>query len=122
MDEKPAQAVLIFDGDCGFCTSSANWVKGRGQIAIVPWQWADLAGFGITEAQARDRVWLVEGDKRFGGHLAFARILQLDPNPVYRLVGSLLVLPVISSVASVGYQLVARYRHKLPGSTPACKR
>lgn len=116
-------ATLIFDGDCGFCTSSANRVKARlgARVAIVPWQWADLSGFGISESQAADRVWLVEGDERFGGHRAFARILQLDRNWIVRLVGSLLVLPGISCLAAGGYRMIARYRHKLPGGTPACQ-
>ena len=33
-------AVLVFDGDCGFCTQAARWLEGRltTPIAVVPWR------------------------------------------------------------------------------------
>ncbi len=35
--------------------------------------------------------------------------------------GRILLAPPVSWVAPLGYRLVARYRHRLPGGTPACK-
>jgi hypothetical protein len=32
-----------------------------------------------------------------------------------------MALPGIRQLAGVVYRLVAKYRHKLPGGTPACK-
>ena len=37
-----SQPVLVYDSDCGFCTSTANWISqkwpdGEGPTA-VPWQ------------------------------------------------------------------------------------
>ena len=32
--------MLVFDGDCGFCTSSARWIEARlpDDVAVVAWQ------------------------------------------------------------------------------------
>jgi len=43
-----------------------------------------------------------------------------SPGRPWRFLGHLLVTPPFSWVAAVGYALVARYRHLLPGGTPAC--
>ncbi len=68
-----------------------------------------------------DRVFVVEGVKTFGGHRAFAKILLLQKNPLLKIVGALVMYPPISFFARPAYRLVAKYRHKLPGGTPACK-
>lgn len=53
--------VLLYDGDCGFCTSCAHFLERIGPDAdIVPWQFADLGALGITEQQASDAVQWVE--------------------------------------------------------------
>ena len=48
-------AVLIFDGDCGFCSSSIRFIQRRipTRAAMVPWQRAPLASYGVTREQAR---------------------------------------------------------------------
>lgn len=92
----------------------------------VPFQWADLDALGVTEAEARDRVWFVSagqesGAERFGGHRAVSALLRGQHHPGWRFLGHLLVAPGFSLIAAGGYALVARYRYKLPGGTPACK-
>ena len=116
-------ATLIFDGDCGFCTSTANFVveKSKTPITAVAWQLTDVAQYGLLQPQAADRVWLVVGSERFGGHEAFAQLLILQRNPLLTGIGRAIVLPPICAVSSLAYRLVARYRHRLPGGTPACK-
>ena len=123
-----ATATLIFDGDCGFCTTSVRWLeKHLSEFPIaVPFQWADLESLGVTEAEARDRVWFVvggqgSGGRRFGGHRAVSALLRRQSHIGWRFLGHLLVAPGFSLIAAGGYALVARYRYKLPGGTPACK-
>ena len=114
--------VLIFDGDCGFCTSAANFVVARSSVPIdaVAWQLTDVSDFGLTEAQTAARVYFVAGGEAFGGHLAFAQILLAQRNWVLKVVGWLLTVPPFCWLGSIGYALVARFRHRLPGGTPAC--
>jgi predicted DCC family thiol-disulfide oxidoreductase YuxK len=128
--ETDKKVTLIFDGDCGFCTTSANFAVARSKhpITAVPWQRANLEEFGLTPEMASSRVYVaVSGDEEasavsvFGGHAAFAKLLRIQPNPVAKLLGSLMIAPPISWIAAAGYILVTKYRHKLPGGTPACK-
>lgn len=121
--QPPRPAYLIFDGDCGFCTSTANAVVARSTVPIVAhaWQLTDVTRFGLTEQQTAARVYLVVGDEKFGGHLAFAYLLFIQKNWALKAVGWLLTVPPLCWVESLGYALVARFRHRLPGGTPACK-
>lgn len=121
--QPPRPAYLIFDGDCGFCTSTANAVVARSTVPIVAhaWQLTDVTRFGLTEQQTAARVYLVVGDEKFGGHLAFAYLLFIQKNWALKAIGWLLTVPPLCWVASLGYALVARFRHRLPGGTPACK-
>lgn len=116
-------ATLIFDGDCGFCTSTAKYVVRRSRVPVEahPWQLIDVTRFGLTEAQTAARVYLILGDERFGGHLAFAFLLFIQPNWLVKAAGWVMTVPPACWLASLGYALVARFRHRLPGGTPACK-
>jgi predicted DCC family thiol-disulfide oxidoreductase YuxK len=116
--------VLLYDGDCAFCTSCARLAEKRVKpdAIVVPWQFADLAELGVTEEQAADAVQWVQADGTVrSGHEAIAAMLRTS-GPTYRFIGRLLLLPGISSIAAKAYGLVATNRHRLPGSTPACKR
>lgn len=117
------ESTLVFDGDCGFCTTSVNWLE-RTLPAFppaTPFQWADLESLGVTEAEARDRVWLVTKAGRFGGHLAVSTLLRHQPVAGWRFLGWLIAAPGFSLIAAGVYALVARYRYRLPGGTPACR-
>ncbi len=116
-------ATLIFDGDCGFCTSAANFAADQAKIdlQIVPWQRADLAAFGLTEAAASAKVQLHVAGKNYAGHECFAKLLQLRGGWFSAPIGRVMMAPPVSWLAAIGYSLVARFRHRLPGGTPACK-
>lgn len=123
----PSRLILVFDGACEFCTSAANAVVERSAppITAVAWQLTDLGRLGLTQAQARQRVYLVvQGDdgelRHFGGHLAFAQLLIVQPNRALKFCGYLLKSVPFRWLGALGYVLVARYRHRLPGGTPAC--
>jgi predicted DCC family thiol-disulfide oxidoreductase YuxK len=115
--------VLVYDGDCAFCTSCARVLERIGPDAeIVPWQLTDLAELGITEQQAADAVQWVEVDGTVrSGHEAIAAILTTAA-AIWRVIGRVMLLPVISWTAAKVYRLVAANRHRLPGGTPACAR
>lgn len=115
--------MLIYDGDCGFCTTSARLLGRIGPDAeIVAWQLTDLGELGVTEAQAADAVQLVAVDGTVrSGHEAIAAVLS-SAGRFWKVVGRALLLPGISWLAAGCYRLVADNRYRLPGGTPACAR
>lgn len=120
---KSETAVLIFDGDCGFCTTTANYIKKHSStpIEIHPWQWVELRDYGLTREQAAAKVQMVVNGKVYSGHKGFAKMLRLQKQWWFKLLGALAVTPPFSWGARLGYYFVAKYRHKLPGGTPACQ-
>jgi predicted DCC family thiol-disulfide oxidoreductase YuxK len=114
--------VLVFDGDCGFCTTCVRLLERIGpQAEIVAWQLTDLGELGLTQGQAADAVrWVrVDGTVR-SGHEAIAAALT-SAGGIWGIAGRVLLLPGISWLAAKAYRLVADNRYRLPGSTPACE-
>jgi predicted DCC family thiol-disulfide oxidoreductase YuxK len=119
-----AAGTLIFDGDCAFCTSSARWLQRRlpHHAEVMPWQAADLARFGLCPAQVSTAAYWIDTDGRaWRGHRGIARALTASTG-AWPILGRVMELPGPRQVAAVGYALVARFRHRLPGGTPACRR
>ncbi|MCX2733584.1 DUF393 domain-containing protein [Saccharopolyspora sp. NFXS83] len=116
-----ATPVLIYDGDCGFCTRSVRLAERLPLRArIVAWQEADLAALGITEQRARHEVlWVGERSRVRGGADAVAALFRHCGFP-WSVPGTLLSLPVLRSLAAFAYRWIAANRYRLPGSTPAC--
>jgi len=113
--------VLLYDGDCGFCTSCVRLLERIGPDAeIVAWQLTDLAELGLTEAKAADAVqWVQANGAIRSGHEAIAAVLS-TAGGAWRIVGRTLLLPGFSWIAARLYRLIADNRYRLPGSTPAC--
>lgn len=124
MSARVPQPVLVFDGDCGFCTRCAHflahWVlKGRA-TSVAPWQRLNLAELGLTADQCRAAAqWVGQDAQVASGHAAIASALRTG-RPVWRLVGALLVAPGISWLAERVYSWTAGHRYALPGGTPTC--
>ena len=116
--ERP---VLLYDGDCAFCTRCAGALKRIDPDAeIVAWQFTDLTELGITEEQATEAVQWVESDGSVSsGHEAIAAILN-TAGRIWKIVARAILLPGISWMAARAYRLVANNRYRLPGGTPAC--
>lgn len=113
--------VLVYDGDCAFCTKCAHAVERIGPDAeIVAWQLTNLAELGITKEQAADALQWVEVDGTVrSGHEAIASVLS-SAGRIWKIIGRAILLPGISWMAAKVYRLVAENRHRLPGSTPTC--
>ena len=65
-------------------------------------------------------AWVVTSNHQYAGHLAFSAILRMQRSPLYRFLGHLIATPPVSWAAALVYHFIARYRHRLPGGTPAC--
>jgi predicted DCC family thiol-disulfide oxidoreductase YuxK len=115
-------ATLVYDGDCGFCTRSAEFARRilPGDCAVTAWQRADLVALGVPlERLQREVVWVSHAGAVSGGAEAIGRTLIAAGLP-WLLLGVLLVLPPISWLARALYPVVAANRMRLPGGTPAC--
>ena len=113
--------VLVFDGDCAFCTSCVRALERIGPEAeIVAWQLTDLGALGLSEEEAATAVRWVEPDGTVrSGHEAIAAALASAGGP-WRAIGRLLVAPGVSRISARAYRLIADNRQRLPGGTPAC--
>ncbi|WP_436788271.1 thiol-disulfide oxidoreductase DCC family protein [Yinghuangia sp. YIM S10712] len=114
--------VLVFDGDCGFCSKSVEllerWVDP--DVEITAWQFADLDELGVTPERAAHEVLLVTPTGEVhGGAAAFAKLLAFERG-VWSVPGAVMQIPPIDLLAAKAYRLVADNRYKLPGGTPAC--
>jgi predicted DCC family thiol-disulfide oxidoreductase YuxK len=118
--------VLIFDGDCSFCTASANWAAARwhGRARAVPWQTLasdELAAVALTPDDVRCAAWWIDAaGRRSRGHLAIAEALRAGSG-WSAIVGRVLLVPPFRWVGGAVYRLIVRSRHRLPGGTPACR-
>ena len=124
--EHEKTPLLVYDGDCSFCSSSARWIAARwqGPEQAVAWQHlsADQLGrLGLTLDDVRCAAWWVDGGGRTSrGHVAIARALRAAPGWP-SVVGRVLLVPPFRWLAAGAYPLIARWRHRLPGGTPACR-
>jgi predicted DCC family thiol-disulfide oxidoreductase YuxK len=118
--------LLIYDGDCSFCTTSADWVAARwhGRARAVPWQILgtdELAAHALTREDVRSAAWWIDQRRHPSrGHVAIAHALAAGSG-WSATVGHVLLVPPIRWIAAAIYPLIARFRHRLPGETPACQ-
>jgi predicted DCC family thiol-disulfide oxidoreductase YuxK len=113
--------LLIFDGDCAFCSSCVRFIERRirRHPHIQPWQRSDLAALGLTQEQCETAVQLIEGDRLTSAHVAVARVLIYGKRG-WAVLGYLLLVPGIKQIAGVVYRWVAKNRDRMPGGTTEC--
>lgn len=116
---KP-KAILIYDGDCAFCKNSLNWAINnlKNMPRYAAFQKLDLAEHHLSLAEAREQVWLIDGNARLGGHKAVAWLFLNQKSPFWRALG--LILKLFSPISALTYRWVAKNRHRLPGGTKEC--
>ena len=106
-----SEALLVYDGDCRFCSRCAAFARARlpDTVEVRPWQELDLAEIGLTEVQARSSVRWIDAQDSFAGADAVARALQGMGAP-YAVLGRLVAHPLARPTASRLYVLMARAR------------
>ncbi|MDI1460041.1 DCC1-like thiol-disulfide oxidoreductase family protein [Catellatospora sp. KI3] len=114
--------TFIFDGDCAFCTTCANfvnrWIPTGAKVSA--WQRADLAALGLTRAQCLEAVqWVEEGRPTLAGPEAIGALLR-SSNAAWKPVGYALKPRAVTAALWPLYRWVARHRHQMPGGTAAC--
>ncbi|MFE5399811.1 thiol-disulfide oxidoreductase DCC family protein [Streptomyces sp. NPDC056580] len=114
--------VLVYDGDCGFCTACVNLVRRwlRPPCDITARQWAELEALGVSEERARyEALWVTPDGAVYGGAQAVAKLLS-SARGGWAVAGAVLQLAPVRLLAHGVYRAVARNRHRLPGSSAAC--
>ncbi len=115
--------MLIFDGDCAFCTSSATWIQARlpDSVPVVPWQRLDLDRYHLSRADVTTAAYWIDPDgTRHRGHRSIAHALMAATSAPWRAIGRLLLIPPVSWLAAAVYSVIAKNRDRMPGGTPAC--
>jgi predicted DCC family thiol-disulfide oxidoreductase YuxK len=114
--------TFVYDGDCSFCTSCAQFIERRipTRARVVPWQFADLAALGLTVEQCEEAVqWVTPTGETAAGPDAIAMLLH-DAGRAWQLAGGALQLAPVRLAAWPAYRWIADHRHLLPGGTAAC--
>ena len=120
---KPSSdALLIFDGDCSFCTTWVNRLESVLPVfpATTPWQWIDISEYALTADDVENYAWVVTPRGQYAGHLAASALLRMQPRFALRFLGHLIATPPVSWLAAAAYTWISKNRHRLPGGTPAC--
>jgi predicted DCC family thiol-disulfide oxidoreductase YuxK len=119
-------AVLIFDGDCGFCTTAANWAQrhfSHGEH-VRAWQLLGddgLRHLGLGRNDVEAAAWWLDGKgNQERGHRAAGKVLEAIGGR-WRIVAWFALTPPMSWFAAGLYRMVVRWRYRLPGGTPACR-
>ena len=113
------QPVLIWDGDCAFCSRCVKFVERRikPRAIIISYQKASLDELGLTDEQCSSALQWVDIDGRVcSGSRAVAALLR-SSSGAWHVLGVLIDIPIIRLIAEGGYQLIARNRKHLPGGT-----
>ena len=124
-DVRSTTHLLLYDGTCGFCASSVQWVLRRDRRGTL--RFAALQGETARPILAKHPelanvdsvVWVEEGGGvvlvRSAAALAVARYLGGGWSVAARL-GALIPRPL----RDWAYDLIARHRHKLTRNGPEC--
>ena len=118
------QGVLFFDGACGMCTRSRDFLlklDRTGDLQTEPLQRAGTAErLGVSPEALMERIWWLDSSGQvYGGAEAAnaavsAALGTRFPLLVYR-------IPGMRSVQEAIYRWVADHRYRFPGATPYCE-
>ena len=115
--------LVLFDADCGFCTSSARamtrpWLSA--DIEARSFQSQDLDALGLAVDKCAESLHVLADGAVFTGGAAVARVLRAGRWP-WPILGTFLTLPGVRWITQRAYGAVARNRHRLPGGTESCE-
>lgn len=114
--------ILIYDGDCAFCSSSVRALQKllKTKPSMEPYQFLDLKPYGLTPEQCQLEAKFARNDASIaGGHMAFIEVFKYAGKG-WRFLAFLVALPGFRNIAGFCYRWVAKNRYRLPGGTPTC--
>ncbi|MFZ9401522.1 MAG: thiol-disulfide oxidoreductase DCC family protein [Ilumatobacteraceae bacterium] len=105
-------AVLVYDGECEFCTACVRFLvrRTRRPLRCVAYQEADLSSLGLARVQCEESVqWVSMSGEVASAHIAVACALRYARWP-WPLAGRIIVMPGIRRIAATVYRRVAARR------------
>jgi predicted DCC family thiol-disulfide oxidoreductase YuxK len=99
------QIVVIYDGECAFCTSSIEWIKQRLVVDAKPFQQTDLAKYGLTFQQCSQSVQVIANLTVLAGAPAIAFLLKKRGNRMLSL-----LITAAGPIGRSGYKWIAAHR------------
>jgi predicted DCC family thiol-disulfide oxidoreductase YuxK len=122
-----ARLLLIYDGWCGVCTRTVDWVRAHdpaGRVAALPSQTPGLAErAGLSRGQLDRAAWAMDRAGRlYAGAGAINRTWAELPG--WRWLARLYALPGVRHGEDALYRWFARHRGRFArwGVTPGCER
>jgi predicted DCC family thiol-disulfide oxidoreductase YuxK len=118
----PRLPLVLYDGDCAFCTAQAGHVRGlaAGRLRVEPLQSALADVPWVDPDDAVRALHLVDRDGRsYAGAAAVVRLLRLT-RPLLGLLVLPYHLPGIRSLTDRAYAFVAARRYAIAGRTDGC--
>ncbi|MGH7867232.1 MAG: thiol-disulfide oxidoreductase DCC family protein [Candidatus Dormibacteraceae bacterium] len=123
-DTAHFEQLLIYDGDCSFCSLCAMWVGHRvpRSTRIIASQSMDnLAEHGLTERDASSAAyWIDTSGRPWRGARGIARALMAIGG-VWKFVGAIMDAPIVRWFSAAGYLTIVKFRRRLPGGSLACR-
>jgi predicted DCC family thiol-disulfide oxidoreductase YuxK len=123
-DNEDMSGILFFDGRCGMCTRSRDFLlklNRTGDVTTEPLQSAGVADrLGILPSQLLDSVWWLDssGTVYSGAEAANAAVSAALgtrlPLLIYR-------IPGIRALEDAVYRWVVDHRYRFPCTTPYCE-
>lgn len=106
--------VLVYDGECAFCSRLARWVErhdpGRRVSVKANQEPGVTEALGLTRQEVDRASWAVErGGRRFEGAAAISRVLR-ELGGAWRALGALYLVAPVGRLEDRYYRRVARRR------------
>lgn len=98
--------VVVYDGDCGICEWSANWIRRNVPNVSVK----SHHEYGVSHLPS---VWFVTWAGRLEGAEAVAEILTRSTHANGRRLGRVIAAPVVRVVARGVYFVIAKNRRHI---------
>ena len=115
--------VVFFDGVCGLCSHSVNWLLARDpehRLRFAPLQGATAAAMISSDLRDRlDTLVFVRTGTTYIRTAAVSRILMALGGR-WQMGGAMLWL-IPFPVRDLGYRLVSRFRYRMFGKRDACR-
>ena len=100
--------TVIYDGQCQLCQNSINWLAKKLKFEAIGYQVAPVEKFGLTLAQCEKQVYVVAGEKKYGGVAAVIFLLNARGNRI-----TAFLLKLSGPLGRFSYRLIASNRQSI---------